>query len=62
EEFGPTAKLVLNHWGIESTQDVGRLVFLMVEHELLSKTEEDRIDDFRDLFDFKTEFIDKYRW
>ncbi len=62
DEFGPMAKSVLNHWGIESTEDIGRIVFLMVENDLLSKTEEDRLEDFRDAFDFETEFVRKYRW
>jgi uncharacterized repeat protein (TIGR04138 family) len=62
DEFGPMAKLVLNEWGIETTEDVGRIVFLMVEHGLLSKTDEDRLDDFRDGFDFETEFVRNYRW
>lgn len=62
DEFGPMAKSVLNHWGIETTEDIGRIVFLMVDNELLSKTEEDDLDDFRDGFDFETEFVRKYRW
>ena len=62
EEFGPMAKSVLNHWGIESTEDIGRIVFLMVDNGLLSKTDEDALDDFRNGFDFETEFVRKYRW
>ena len=62
EEFGPTAKLVLNGWGIERTEDLGHIVFLMVDRGLLSKTEEDSIDAFRDGFDFETEFVRNYRW
>lgn len=61
-EFGPAAKMVLNGWGIESTLDIGRLVFLMVDNGILSKTEEDSLDDFRDGFDFETEFVAKYRF
>ena len=61
-EFGPMAKSVLNEWGIETTEDIGRLVFLMVDEQILSKTEEDSLDDFRDGFDFETEFVRKYRW
>lgn len=61
-EFGPMAKSVLNEWGIETTEDIGRIVFLMVEEKVLSKTEEDSLDDFRDGFDFETEFVRKYRW
>ena len=62
EEFGPMAKSVLNHWGIDTTDDIGKIVFLMVDHELLSKTEGDSPDDFRGGFDFETEFVRNYRW
>jgi uncharacterized repeat protein (TIGR04138 family) len=62
EQFGPIAKVVLNEWGLESTEDIGRIVFLMVDNEILSKTEEDRIEDFRDAFDFEVEFVRNYRW
>jgi uncharacterized repeat protein (TIGR04138 family) len=61
-EFGPMAKTVLNDWGIMETEDFGRIVFLMVDAELLSKTEEDSLDDFRDGFDFETEFVRNYPW
>lgn len=62
EQFGPLAKMVLNEWGVESTEDIGRIVFLMVNREILSKTEEDRIEDFCDAFDFEVEFVKNYRW
>lgn len=61
-EFGPTAKIVLNGWGVETTEDIGRIVFAMIEGGLLSKTPEDSIDDFRDRFDFETEFVKNYPW
>jgi uncharacterized repeat protein (TIGR04138 family) len=47
---------------VETTEDFGRIVFLMVKHEILSKTEEDQIEDFRDCFDFETEFVRNYAW
>ncbi len=61
-EFGPTAKLVLNGWGVETTDDFGRLVFQMIDGGLLSRTEEDSLEDFRDRFDFETEFVRNYPW
>lgn len=61
-EFGPMAKTVLNDWGIRATEDIGTIVFLMCDESLLSRTEEDTLDDFRDGFDFETEFVRNYRW
>jgi uncharacterized repeat protein (TIGR04138 family) len=61
-EYGPMAKSVLNHWGIRATDDLGTIVFQMVEDGLLSKTDEDSPDDFSDGFDFQIEFVDKYPW
>jgi uncharacterized repeat protein (TIGR04138 family) len=61
-EFGPAAKMTLNGWGITTTLDIGQIVYLMIEKELLSKTEDDTVDDFKDAFDFETEFVRNYRY
>jgi uncharacterized repeat protein (TIGR04138 family) len=52
EEYGAMAKVVFEHWGVNKTEDFGNIVFNMVENKLLSKTEEDSIDDFKDVYDF----------
>jgi uncharacterized repeat protein (TIGR04138 family) len=52
EEYGPMAMMVLNSWGIQSCEDFGELVFKMVEHRLLSVTEQDTREEFRKGFDF----------
>jgi uncharacterized repeat protein (TIGR04138 family) len=62
EEFGPTARMVLGHWGIHSTDDVGELVFTLVDCGLLVKREEDRREDFENLFDFEEVFDRRYPW
>jgi uncharacterized repeat protein (TIGR04138 family) len=56
EQFGPMVKTVLTYWGISKTQDFGNMVFNMVETKLLSKTQEDSIDDFKDVYDFQDSF------
>ncbi len=61
EEFGPTAKLVFEHWGIKTTEDFGNIVFNLVEAGIMSKTEEDSIEDFKEVFDFTEEFEGKYQ-
>lgn len=56
EQYGPMAKVVLNHWGIAKTGDFGNIVFNMIDKKLFSKTEEDTINDFKDVYDFEDVF------
>jgi uncharacterized repeat protein (TIGR04138 family) len=52
---------VLEHWGVKSTEDFGNIVFNLVENRVLSKTEDDSIDEFRDGYDFGEAFDSGYR-
>ncbi len=54
--FGPMALTVLEEWGIRSCEDVGEIVFNMVETNLLAKTEEDTREDFKGKFSFEEAF------
>ena len=54
--FGPLAPTVFHKWGIRRTDDFGEIVFNLVEHDLLGKTEGDKREDFADGFDFDTAF------
>lgn len=54
--YGPMAKTVLRHWGITTTEDFGNIVFIMVEHKILSKTGEDSAADFKGVYDFADAF------
>jgi uncharacterized repeat protein (TIGR04138 family) len=56
ERFGPMARTVLEHWGIEETRDVGEIVFALVECNVLIKQDEDTPSDFEDVFDFDAAF------
>lgn len=60
ERFGPMARTVLEHWGIHATEDVGLIVFALVEFGVLVKQDEDVIDDFRNVFDFEDAFEGRY--
>lgn len=60
ERFGPMARTVLEHWGIERTADVGAIVFALVESGVLIKQDEDSPDDFVDVFDFDDAFESQY--
>ena len=56
DQFGPLGKTVLEHWGVRRCEDFGEIVFNMVEHGLLSKTESDRREDFKSCYDFNEAF------
>ncbi len=61
EKFGPMALQVLQHWGIKSTDDFGHIVFNLVSNKLLSKTEEDTLESFKNRYDFQQAFHVEYR-
>ncbi|MCB1195218.1 hypothetical protein KDK77_03450 [bacterium] len=56
EQFGPMARTVLEHWGITCSEDIGEIVFNLVEHELLGKNQNDSKEDFRGVYDFHEAF------
>lgn len=62
QRFGLMARAVLGFWGINDTEDVGRIVFALVECGVLVKQDGDRIEDFRGVFDFQEAFEDAYPW
>lgn len=55
-QFGPMALTVLNEWGVHACEDIGEIVFNMVEIKLLAKTEEDTRADFAGGYDFNEAF------
>lgn len=61
EQFGPLAMTVLERWGVKTTRDFGEIVFRLLEAGLLGKTDEDKIEDFDNLFDFDTAFRAPFR-
>ncbi len=62
ERYGPLARTVLEYWGIHSTEDLGEVVFALVEIGILVKQDEDGLEDFEDLFDFVEVFDHNYPW
>jgi uncharacterized repeat protein (TIGR04138 family) len=61
QEFGLMARTVLRLWGIRKTDDFGEIVFNLVEAKLMSKTDDDALDDFRDVFDLDEALVRDYR-
>jgi uncharacterized repeat protein (TIGR04138 family) len=56
DRYGLMAPVVLGHWHIKRTDDFGRIVFAMIGVGLMSKTDDDTMDDFRAVFDFDEAF------
>lgn len=56
--YGLLARTVLRRWGVERTEDFGRIVFSMIELGWMRKTDEDTLEDFRDVYDFDEAFGD----
>ena len=56
ERWGLLAPRVLAKWNIRATLDFGNMVYLLVDNELMSKTDQDSLEDFRDVFAFSDAF------
>jgi uncharacterized repeat protein (TIGR04138 family) len=60
EKWGRLAMLVLNNWNIRSTSDFGQIVYLMIKNKWMSAQPTDSIEDFTEVYDFKTVFKDEF--
>jgi uncharacterized repeat protein (TIGR04138 family) len=52
QQFGRLARTVMESWGIRRSEDIGEIVFNMVEVGLLRKTDEDQREDFAGVLNF----------
>jgi len=56
DRWGLLARTVLARWNIHATIDFGNMVYLLVENRFMRKTEEDSVEDFRDVYSFDEVF------
>jgi uncharacterized repeat protein (TIGR04138 family) len=56
DQFGPMAKTVLYHWGVRQTLDFGKIVFALIDVQLLTKQPEDKLEDFEKVYEFDEAF------
>lgn len=61
DQYGPLAKTVLNSWGVRRCRDFGDIVFNLIEYSVFSKTENDRREDFADIYDFDDAFVKPFQ-
>jgi uncharacterized repeat protein (TIGR04138 family) len=57
KEFGPMVMTVFDSWGIRSSEDIGHMVFNLIGAGVFGKTEQDSIEDFKNVYDFEEAFV-----
>ena len=62
ERWGRLARMVFNHWGLQTTRDIGEIVYLMIDHEWMTAQDSDHIEDFDNVYDFEQIFEKQYRF
>jgi uncharacterized repeat protein (TIGR04138 family) len=60
KEFGPMVMTVFDSWGIHSSEDIGHMVFNLIGAGVFGKTEEDSIEDFKNVYDFQEAFVQPF--
>ena len=61
ERWGPLAAVVLGRWSIAQTVDFGRIVFALIEHDLMQREPHDRLEDFEGVYDFAEALTNSFR-
>lgn len=56
ERWGMMAPAVLRKWGVTGSIDFGNMVYLLIENRLMRKTDEDSVEDFRNVFNLDRDF------
>ncbi len=57
ETYGPMSYTLLHSWGIKKSVDVGHIVFNIIETGMFGRSDEDRLEDFENVYDFKDAFL-----
>jgi len=55
QEFGPMAWPVMREWGVEKSEDVGKMVFQLIGEGVLGRNENDAESDFDEVFELEPE-------
>jgi uncharacterized repeat protein (TIGR04138 family) len=62
DRYGIMARMVLERWGVVSTEDIGAVVFTLVDLGFLASQPSDSRDQFNDVYDFYEAFELRYPW
>ncbi|NNE93147.1 MAG: hypothetical protein HKN23_16005 [Verrucomicrobiales bacterium] len=61
KEFGPMAFTVLESWGVSCGEDIGSMVFQLIEVGAFGKSAEDSPEDFAGVLDLEEELTAPFR-
>lgn len=57
DQYGPLTMTVLGSWGLSRCSDFGDLVFNLIEYNVFSKTDQDKKEDFGEIYTFNDAFV-----
>ena len=60
KQYGPMASTLFNEWGISSCDDVGNMVFNLIEEGMFGKQDSDSPDDFKPYYSFHDAFVEPF--
>lgn len=64
--YGVMGRHILETWGAKTTRDFGEIIYLMIENNLMGKSNSDSLNDFNDVYGFATfdimEVTEKIDW
>ena len=58
--FGPMVPTVFEYWGIRKTDDIGEMVWNLIELGTFGRTETDSRADFKNVYSFREAFVIPY--
>ena len=60
EQFGPMAATLMTEWGVRKCQDVGDMVFHLIEEQVFGKQDSDCREDISECFDFEESLVSPF--
>ena len=61
DQYGPLTYEVLTEWGLSSTEDIGEMMFNLVDARGIGRDDSDSADSFAGGYDFREAFLGPYQ-
>ena len=61
DQYGPLTYTVLTEWGLQSTEDIGEMMFNLTDSKRIGKDDDDSPESFTGGYDFKETFFEPYQ-